>query len=87
MDGFRKYLSPLWIFIVGMGIILLTIVFFPDIGTTQSAAIATIGPTKMSAFTFLSWTMNSTRMIIFAFLLFFTLIIAAVVWLKNTKRI
>lgn len=83
MDGFKKFLAPLGIFIVGMFVILFLFVFFPSIGNAQSAAVTEIGPTKMSAFTGLSWAMTSTRLLLFAGLLMFVLILVAIRWLKR----
>lgn len=83
MNGIKKFLAPLGIFVVGMLGILLLVVFFPAVGTTQSAAVGEISSAEMSSFWGLNWALVSTRMIIFGIFLVGTLFIVAIVWLKR----
>ena len=83
MDGIKKFLAPLAIFVVGMIGILVVTVFFPAIGNSQSAASSDISSAEMSSFSGLSWALTSTRLIIFCALLIGVLFVVAIVWLKR----
>jgi hypothetical protein len=83
MKALKNFLIPLWIFVIGMIILLLVGVFYPAMQTTTSASISTIGPAKMSSFTMLSWAMNSWPLLLFCGLILLVVIIAVVAWLRR----
>ena len=83
MKALKNFLIPLWIFVVGMIILLLVGVFYPAMQTTTSASISTIGPAKMSSFTMLSWAMNSWPLLLFCGFILLVVIIAVVAWLRR----
>jgi len=83
----KKFFLPLIVFGTGMFTLLILFIFYPAINTAEQTASASIGPTKMSAFTYLTWTMGSTRLLLFLGLLAAILITVAVVWLKRNHKI
>jgi hypothetical protein len=83
MNALKDFLTPLWLFVLGMIILLFVIVFYPSMQTTTSASIAQIGPAKMSSFTMLSWAMNSWPLLLFLGFILLVVIIAVVAWLRR----
>ena len=83
MNALKDFLTPLWLFVLGMIVLLFVIVFYPSMQATTSASITQIGPAKMSSFTMLSWAMNSWPLLLFIGFILLVVIIAVVAWLRR----
>jgi len=82
----KRFFLPLIVFGIGMFSLLLLFIFYPAISDSADSAVAQIGPTKMSAFTYLTWTMGSTRLLLFLGMLAVILMGVGIAWLKRIKN-
>ena len=83
MKEVKKFLLPVGIFLIGMGVILGFLVFMPTINTTVQTASAMIGPEKTSAFWGLRNLMAATGVLVFAGGLLTVVIAVLVGWAKR----
>jgi hypothetical protein len=79
----KKYLAPLWIFAVGMILMLISFLFYPAIGAQSADTLAKAG--DVSRFWGVHWELSSTRLILFIVSLIMILI-SAMLAFRRAKR-
>lgn len=75
------FLIPLWTFIAGMGCLLVTTLFYPQIGEASTALLVATANTSAN-YPYFSWAVGSARFIFYIIGFFLVILSVGIAWLQ-----